>query len=125
MNLLYHHRLYHQIRRITTHFRKIFQGKIVDGDSARGYYENGVVHLNVKKLTSDYCAVVAIHEAVHHIRAQNEAGYNVLEKYVREYLKLEGKDVDALVSEITANRKAHGEDLTPEGAKEEFILLEF
>lgn len=100
---------------------RIVVENFADGDSARGYYENGVVHLNAKKLTSDYCAVVAIHEAVHHIKAQNEAGYNVLEKYVREYLKLEGKDVDALVSEITANRKAHGEELTPEGAMEELV----
>lgn len=100
---------------------RIVVENFADGDSARGYYENGVVHLNAKKLTSDYCAVVAIHEAVHHIKAQNDAGYNVLEKYVREYLKLEGKDVDALVSEITANRKAHGKELTPEGAMEELV----
>ncbi len=100
---------------------RIVVENFAEGDNARGFYENGVVHLNAKKLTSDYCAVVAIHEAVHHVKAQNEAGYKVLEKYVREYLKLEGKDVDALVSEITANRKAHGEELTPEGAMEELV----
>ncbi len=65
--------------------------------------------------------VVAVHEAVHHVRANNKAGYDVFKKFVRRYLELEGENVHALLKEIKENREAQGENLTPEEIMEELV----
>lgn len=58
---------------------------------------------------------------MHHVKANNTDGYAVLEKYVTEYLKNKGEDVDTLISEIIKNRKSHGEVLDRTGALEELV----
>ena len=100
---------------------KIVVENFSEGDKSKGYYSNGEIHLNAKKLSGEYMTVVAIHEAGHHVRANNKAGYDVLKKYVRRYLELEGENVHTLLKEIKENREAQGENLTPEEIMEELV----
>ncbi len=77
--------------------------------------------MNARELSGEYMTVVAVHEAVHYVRANNKAGYDVLKKFVRRYLELEGENVHALLKEIKENRKAQGENLNPKGIMEELV----
>lgn len=100
---------------------KIVVENFSEGDASRGYYQNGVVHLNSRKLRGDYFVKIAVHESVHHVKVNNLEGYNVLEKFVAEYLKNKGEDVETLIAEIIENRKQHGETLDRTSAMEELV----
>ena len=64
---------------------------------------NGEIHLNAKKLSGEYMTVVAFHEAVHHVRANNKAGYDVLKKFVRWYLLTLAKELNKALKDAGEN----------------------
>lgn len=88
--------------------------------ASKGYYD-GVLHLNAEKLSEGGFSYTGIHESVHHVAKVNPEGYKSMEKFIENYYKEKGVDIEAEIKATQDLYKKRGVELTPEQAMEEIV----
>lgn len=101
-------------------------------DNVRGYYENGVIHLNSKQLPSDSTdilnspeGIVLKHEMTHFL--EKSASYERLSRFVfrysKEVLGITDADIAAFKEKAEANLEAMGKEYTDTIGDHEFVAV--
>jgi len=88
---------------------------------AKGFYSKGVIHLNADKLSEGGFTYTGIHESVHYLAEVNPEGYAAIEKFLKNYYKQQGVDLESQIELTQAIYSKRGVELTPEGAMEEIV----
>ena len=95
-----------------------FEGSDKD---AKGFYSKGVIHLNADKLSEGGFTYTGIHESVHYLAEVNPEGYAAIEKFLRNYYKQQGVDLESEIKLTKALYSERGVELTKEEAMEEIV----
>lgn len=88
---------------------------------SKGFYTRGVIHLNADKLSEGGYTYTGIHECVHYVAEVNSEGYKAIEKFVENYYKKKGVDIEAEKKATQALYEQRGVKLTSEEAMEEIV----
>lgn len=88
---------------------------------AKGFYSKGVIHLNADKLSEGGFTYTGIHESVHYLAEVNPEGYAAIEKFLRNYYKQQGVDLESEIKLTKALYSERGVELTKEEAMEEIV----
>ncbi len=88
---------------------------------AKGFYSKGVIHLNADKLSEGGFTYTGIHESVHYLAEANPEGYAAIEKFLRNYYKQQGVDLESEIELTKALYSERGVELTKEEAMEEIV----
>lgn len=88
--------------------------------ASKGYYD-GVLHLNAEKLSEGGFSYTGIHESVHHVARVNPEGYKSIEKFIENFYKEKGVDINAEIKATQDLYKRRGVKLTAEEAMEEIV----
>lgn len=71
------------------------------GDDENGQFANDRIYVNAKK-PDHVIFTTALHEATHNARVYDSEGFRALEKFVVNYLTEQGKDIDKMLTDISA-----------------------
>jgi len=71
------------------------------GDDENGQFANDRIYVNAKK-PDHVIFTTALHEATHNARVYDPEGFRALEKFVVNYLTEQGKDIDKMLTDISA-----------------------
>ena len=70
-------------------------------DDENGVYAQGRIYINAER-PDHVIFTTALHEATHNARVYDPEGFRALEKFVVNYLTEQGKDVDKMLTDISA-----------------------